>query len=187
MALAPQDAALVAAAANDGRIASDNVVDWVCAMIADPAGTRAAIAKLAPLPTIVSKAAGVAYGQRGVEETLRRMGVNAPPGSVAAAAAPLPAPGSALPQLPYDSVGLPIPPIPGPVRLVSGKPPEEWTKTERDNALLRQMFPGLRDRIPPAPGSVSVYQPTGREHSLPVQHENGDIEWVPNPNYRPGD
>ena len=129
----------------------------------------------------------VAYAQGGVVAELRRAGIGITR-PVAAAAAPLPPPGSAVPQLQYDSVGLPIAPIPAPVRIVRGKDPETWTKGERDNALLRQMFPGLRDRIPPAPGGVGYYQPTGSELSLPVQQEpGGDIEWVPNPNYRPGE
>jgi hypothetical protein len=128
----------------------------------------------------------VAYAQGGVVAELRRAGIVITP-PIEAAAPALPAPGSAVPQLQYDSVGLPVPPIPAPVRLVSGKDPEAWSKTERDNALLRQMFPGLRDRIPPAPGGAGYYLPTGSEHSLPVQLENGDVEWVPNPNYRSGD
>jgi hypothetical protein len=185
--LDPGDARLIADAANRGKISVDNLPEWILAMRADPAGTRATIAKLAPFQPRVSDAASVVYASVGVEDALRSMGLNAPRGSVSAAPALPAAPGSAVPQLQYDSAGLPVPPIPAPVRLVSGKDPEAWSKTERDNALLREMFPGLRDRIPPAPGGAGYYQPTPNQRALPVQLENGDVEWVPNPNYRPGD
>jgi hypothetical protein len=128
----------------------------------------------------------VAYAQGGVVAELRRAGVVITP-SIEAAAPALPAPGSAVPQLQYDSVGLPVPPIPAPVRIVRGKDPATWTDAEKNNSTVRQMFPGLRHLLPPDPGSAGTYLPTPNQPSLPVQMENGDIEWRSNPNYRAGD
>jgi hypothetical protein len=124
----------------------------------------------------------VAYAQGGVVAELRRAGIVITP-PIEAAAPALPAPGSAVPQLQYDSVGLPVPPIPAPVRIVRGKDPMTWTDAERNNSTVRQMFPGLRHLLPPDPGSAGTYLPTPNQPSLPVQMENGDIEWRSNPNY----
>jgi hypothetical protein len=180
--LDPGDARLIADAANRGKISVDNLPEWLLAMRADPAGTRATIAKLAPFQPRVSDAASVVYASVGVEDALRSMGVNAPRGSVSAAAAPLPAPGVVT-----DSIGGTMSTIPAPVRIVRGKDPATWTDAEKNNATARQMFPGLRHLLPPDPGSAGYYLPTGSEHSLPVQQPDGTVEWVANPNYRAGD
>jgi hypothetical protein len=171
--LDPADARLIAEAANRGKISVDNVPEWIMAMRADPASTRATIAKLAPWRPRVSDAASVAYGSVGVEDTLRRMGVNAPLRSVAAAAAPLPAP-----EVVTGNIGQVLPGAP--IRFVTdGRPPEEWTQAERNNETAKQLFPGLAHRFGPTPGKVFEYRPTGRETHLPVQNERGEIEWMP--------
>jgi hypothetical protein len=177
--LDPADARLIADAANRGKISVDNVPEWIMAMRADPASTRATIAKLAPWRPRVSDAATVAYGSVGIEQTLHRMGVNAPRGSVSAAAAPLPAPGVVT-----DSIGGTMSTIPAPVRIVRGKDPMTWTDAEKNNSTVRQMFPGLRHLLPPDPGSAGTYLPTLSQPSLPVQQPDGSVAWVPNPNYQ---
>jgi hypothetical protein len=180
--LDPADARLIADAANRGKISVDNVPEWIMAMRADPASTRATIAKLAPWRPRVSDAATVVYAGVGIEDALRSMGINAPRGSVSAAAAPLPAPGVVT-----DSIAGTMSTIPAPVRIVRGKDPATWTDAEKNNATVRQMFPGLRHLLPPDPGSAGTYLPTPNQPSLPVQMENGEIEWRSNPNYRAGD
>jgi hypothetical protein len=179
-----EDRSIVTAAVNEGRLPATRIAFWLDALSRDRAGGRSVIASLMPglKPAVPIEDANVEHARLGVMAALKRVGVNEPPRPVAAAAAPLPAPGVVT-----DSIGGTMSTIPAPVRLVSGKDPEAWSKTERDNALLREMFPGLRDRIPPAPGGAGYYLPTGSEHSLPVQMENGDIEWRPNPNYQAGD
>jgi hypothetical protein len=179
--LDPADARLIADAANRGKISVDAVVEWVLAMRADPAGTRATIAKLAPWRPRVSDAATVVYASVGVEDALRSMGVRAPRGSVSAAAAPLPAPGVVT-----DSIGGSLSQIPAPVQFTtSGRPPAEWTQAERNAETVKKMFPWMAPKIGPAPGTAFTYVPTGNETHLPQQAADGSIEWVERPGYKP--
>ena len=57
--LVQEDARLVAAAANSGRISVDNVPQWMMAMKADRAGTRRTLASLAPVWADMRRAVGV--------------------------------------------------------------------------------------------------------------------------------
>ncbi|MBS4730065.1 hypothetical protein MSM1_17550 [Mycobacterium sp. SM1] len=60
-----------------------------------------------------------------------------------------------------DMVGLPL----GgedmePVRLVTGKPPEQWTEQEREDWFLWQLGPQFRVGLKPPPGGASYYIPS---------------------------
>jgi hypothetical protein len=177
--LDPADARLIADAANKGKISIDNVPEWILAMRADAAGTRAAIARLAPLPTILSGPASVAYAQHGVDETLRRMGIAPSPRKVEAAPAPLPAA-----EVVTGNISQVLPG--GPIRFVTeGRAPEQWTPAERNAETAKRMFPGLASHFGPAPGKVFQYLPTGNETHLPTQAADGSIEWVERPGYKP--
>ncbi|MCV7100911.1 hypothetical protein H7I01_10995 [Mycobacterium palustre] len=68
------------------------------------------------------------------------------------------------------------------MRLVRGKPPEQWTQQERDDAALYALGPRFAAAaaargIPRPPGSSGYYQPTGVEPYEPVDVGGGQIEW----------
>jgi hypothetical protein len=182
-----EDRRIVLAAVNDGRIPASRVGFWLDACARDRTGNREIIAVLAPgLPPKEPIAdPDVAYASEGVKSALGRLGFTPAPRTVEAAglrANPLPSPTAA-----FDSIGGALSQIPAPVRMVRGKDPATWTDAEKNNAVARQMFPGIRHLLPPDPGSAGYYLPTGSEPRLPVQLESGDIEWRSNPNYRAGD
>ncbi|MBZ4609145.1 hypothetical protein GBP66_00230 [Mycobacterium avium subsp. hominissuis] len=86
-----------------------------------------------------------------------------------------------------DSLGLPIPGVPAPVRLVHGKDPATWTRQERDDAVLyalggRFAAAAAARGIPRPPGSAGYYQPSPNDVSY---YDEAAQEWRPNPNYQP--
>ncbi len=75
-----------------------------------------------------------------------------------------------------DMLGIPIAPLPEPVRLTRGKPPEQWSKQERDDAALWQLGPAFRAGLRPPPGGESVYVPSPDDHSY---YDSATGEWRP--------
>jgi hypothetical protein len=183
-----QDRSIVTAAVNDGRLHPTRIAFWLDALQRDRAGCRQVLASLAAglKPAVPIADPDVEVGRQGVMASLKRAGIVEPPRPIAAAAAPLPPPGSALPQLSYDSLGMPIAPIPGRIQISPGKPADQWTQQEMNNAVVARMAPQFRGHFP-TPKLPGFYQPTGSEHSLPEMQADGSVEWHPNPHYRSGD
>lgn len=80
----------------------------------------------------------------------------------------------AAPEVARDMVGLPIRPLAQPVRLTTGRPPEEWTQQERRDAALWALGPLFRRGLKPPPGSAGVYVPSPRDVSSYNPHTG---EW----------
>jgi hypothetical protein len=178
-----EDRSIVTAAVNEGRLPATRIAFWLDALSRDRAGCRQVIASLAPgiPPAVKIEDPDVEHARQGVMAALGRAGVKEPPRRVDAAAAPLPAP-----EVAFDSIVGTMSTIPAPVRIVRGKDPLTWSDAEKNNATARQMFPGIRHLLPPDPGSAGTYLPTPNQPTLPRQLPNGDMEWYPNPNYKPG-
>jgi hypothetical protein len=176
-----EDRSIVTAAVNEGRLPATRIAFWLDALSRDRAGCRQVIASLAPgiPPAVKIEDPDVEHARQGVMAALGRAGVKEPPRQVAAAAAPLPAPGVVV-----DSIAGSLSQIPPPVRFTSGKPPETWSKRERDDAFIHAAFPMLRGAVPKPPGGEGVYLPSPNQPRLPVQLPNGDVEWYDNPNAR---
>jgi hypothetical protein len=176
-----EDRTIVVAAVNEGRVHPTRIQFWLDALQRDRAGCRQVIASLVPglKPAVPIEDPDVEVARQGVMASLKRMGVDPPPRQVAAAVAPLPPPGVVV-----DSIAGSLSQIPPPVRLTSGKPPETWSKRERDDAFIHAAFPMLRGAVPKPPGGEGVYLPSPNQPRLPVQLPNGDVEWYDNPNAR---
>jgi hypothetical protein len=182
MALSAEDAKLVAWAANTNRILPDNALDWVCAMAADPEGTRKSLLSLTPIPKpVMSAAAGVAFGARGVTESLSRMGVDMTPRArpVEAAAAPLPATSAVTGGI-TESLGQ----LPGPIPIRRGKPQSEYTRQEQSDEYMRRLGGVFRASVPRAPGSEGVFIPSPNSPYEAVPTEDGGVEFRPKANYK---
>ncbi len=185
--LVQEDARLVAAAANSGRIALDNVPNWMLAMKADRAGTRRTLASLAPVWEDMRRAAGVdseaESGHAGVMAALRRQGIEpapvAQPSPQTVEAATYRAPLSIGPVV--DDLGIPIQQTPPPVRISRGKDPSTWTERERQDFALRQLGPAFHLGTKPPPAHDAWYQPGPNDPSVYVEGQG----WQPNPNYQP--
>jgi hypothetical protein len=178
-----EDRSIVAAAVNDGRLHPTRLAFWLDALQRDRAGCRQVIASLMPglKPVVPIEDPNVEIARQGVAAALKRVGINPPPRPVAAAAAPLPAPGVVT-----DSIGGSLSQIPAPVQFTtSGRAPAEWTQAERNAETVKQMFPWMAPKIGPAPGTTFTYVPTGNETHLPQQAADGSIEWVERPGYKP--
>lgn len=169
--LVQEDARLVAAAANSGRISVDNVPNWMMAMKADRAGTRRTLASLAPVLADMRRANGVdpavESAQGKVMASLGRLGIqpSKPQPTVRTksvqAASPI---ADARERAILDDLGLPIARVPDPVRLVEGKDPATWTRQERDDAAIWALGPAFRAGLKPPPGTARIYQPSPNDH-----------------------
>ncbi|OMB93216.1 hypothetical protein [Mycobacterium colombiense] len=158
--LGREDASLVVAAANDGRITSDSVPQWLMAMRADRAGTRKTLASLTSvranlLNTSDDVVSGADHAERGVMASLARLGIQPTSRKVAASGAPAPA-GYAAPGLPSAR------------EILWGKPFDQWTQEERDDATQWQLGPRFRQGLKPPPGGVSYYIPSGDPSTVEV-------------------
>lgn len=192
MAMTKEDARLVAAAANDGRISPDTVLQWMNAIRADPVGTRKSLASLRSVRRDVLCAAGI---DPDLEEThqkfLQRVanigirvgntGIQAPRPVVAASHQdPGPSSGVAV-----DMLGIPIPQVPPPVRISKGTPPEQWTERQIQDAHLRRLGPRFHPGTEPPPKGDEWFQPSGNEpfEFVPNADGNGG-HWREKPNYQ---
>ncbi|CAG6851138.1 hypothetical protein PICSAR240_03912 [Mycobacterium avium subsp. paratuberculosis] len=181
------DRRIVIAAYNEGRIPQSRIDFWCEAMQRDRAGNRAILAALAPGLAPPEKLPTDPQIEHVHAKVLARMGIrppaSAPTSQTVAASSPPPSPG-------VDDLGIPIAPLPPPVRIVHGKDPATWSKEERDNALLYGLGPRFAAAaaargIPRPPGGSGYYQPTGIEPYEPVDLGGGQIEWRAKPDYRP--
>lgn len=147
------------AAANDGRITSDSVPQWLMAMHADRTGTRKTLASLtsvrANLAHTSAGGTGADHAERAVMASLARLGIQPPSRKVAARGAPAPA-GYAAPGLPSAR------------EMQWGKPVDQWTQKERDDATQWQLGPRFRQGLKPPPGGVSYYIPSGDPSTVEV-------------------
>lgn len=178
--LQAEDRQIVAAAINSGKINSSRAQFWVDALKRERPGNRAIIASLASGLPPAEKVAADADLERVHDGVMARLGLPAgkPAGSArTVAASQHPAP---LPPTPMvDSLGIPIPGVPAPVRLVRGKDPAHFTSEERDNGLLYalggQFAAAAAARgIPRAPGAAGYYQPSPNDHSY---YDEAAGEW----------
>jgi hypothetical protein len=164
-ALVREDARLVAAAANDGRISVDNAPNWMMAMKADRAGTRKTLASLTSVRAAPFPASGVGADVEQIHNAVMgRLGIKpapAAPRTVAASASPV---ADARERAILDDLGLPIAQVPNPVRLIEGKDPATWTQQERDDAALWALGPAFRAGLKPPPGTARIYQPSPNDH-----------------------
>lgn len=87
----------------------------------------------------------------------------------------------APPAGPVDMLGIPLPPLAEPVRLVRGKPPERWSRQERDDAALyalggRFAQAAAARGIPAPPGASGYYIPSPNDPSV---YDEKSGEWLP--------
>jgi hypothetical protein len=178
--LVQEDARLVAAAANSGRISVDNVPQWMMAMKADRAGTRRTLASLAPVRADMRRAAGIDPEVEAVHSNVMgRLGLSTgkpgPARTVEAASGFGRQPGEVLPN------PLSQPDIPPPVVLKRGKPQSEWTKREIEDHLQRKLgrkfWPGTR----PSPPGDEIYLPSPADVS---RFDEATGQWIPKNPYR---
>lgn len=174
-----EDRAVVLAAVRAGKIHQSRIEFWCAAMKKDRAGNRAVIASLAPgLPhdgrAVVDEELEQIHGQ-----VLGRLGITAEPRTVAASTPVSQSSGA------VDMLGIPIPGIPAPVRIVRGKDPQTWTEQERSNYFLHQLGGHFRQGVPPPPGSEGVYFPSPNDTAEYVENGDGTGQWQPRPDYQP--
>lgn len=163
--LVQEDARLVAAAANSGRISVDNVPQWMMAMKADRAGTRRTLASLAPVWADMRRAAGVDPEAEAVHSNVMgRLGLSTgklrPARTVEADSGFGRQPGEVLPD------PLPRPDIPAPVVIQRGKPQSEWTQREIEDYLQRKLGQKFWPGTKPAPPGDVVYIPSPNDTSF---------------------
>ncbi|MBO0883100.1 MAG: hypothetical protein J2P17_22750 [Mycobacterium sp.] len=77
-----------------------------------------------------------------------------------------------------DMTGAPLPDL-MPVRLVEGRPHEEWTRQEWRDAYSWQLGPRFRVGLKPPPGDASYYIPSPNDVST---YDPRSREWVPKSN-----
>lgn len=182
-----EDRRIVIAAYNEGKITQSRIDFWCSAMQRDRAGNRAVLASLAPGLPPAEKLPVDPDVEHVHGKVLTRLGIaprpaTARPQAVTASSQP-PSPNSTM----RDSLGLPIPGVPAPVRLVHGRDPATWTRQERDDAVLyalggRFAAAAAARGIPRPPGSAGYYQPSPNDVSY---YDEAAQEWRPNPNYQP--
>jgi hypothetical protein len=155
-----EDRRIVFAAVNDGRIPEHRVDFYIEAMLKDREGVRGILAVLAQPST-----------------PPRKRVVDARAGSALQRATGVVATDTTPQDEIVDSLGLPIPGVPAPVRIQRGKPREQWTKQEVDDAALWALGPKFRNGLKPPPGSDTVYQPSPNDPYEFVQTGNGQGEF----------
>ena len=178
--LVQEDARLVAAAANSGRISVDNVPQWMMAMKADRAGTRRTLASLAPVWADMRRAAGVDPEVEAVHSNVMgRLGLSTgkprPARTVQAASGFGRQPSEVLPA-PYAQ-----PDVPAPVRIRRGTDPAEWTERQRQDFALRQLGQKFWPGTKPPPAQDVWYQPSPNDVS---RYDEATGQWVEKNPYR---
>jgi hypothetical protein len=181
--LTSEDARVIAAAANDGRISADNVLTWANAMRADRDGTRRTLASLTSIKADLST-------EQVHAKVLGRLGINptpTAPRTVAAAdyrpthvgggtAPPPPPPASRV-----DAFGFPVADIPAPVVIQKGKPVSEWTPREQQDAMLRRLGQKFWPGTKPPPAGDTLYFPSPDDVS---EFDESTGRWVEKNPYR---
>lgn len=155
-----EDRRIVFAAVNDGRIPESRIDFYIEAMLKDRQGVRSILAVLARPSTPPRNRVVDARTQSPLQ---RAAGVVA---------------WDETPQDEIvDSLGLPIPGVPAPVRIQRGKPYDKWTQQEKDDAALWALGPRFRNGLKPPPGGDSIYQPSPNDPYEFVQTGNGQGEF----------
>jgi hypothetical protein len=164
------DKGLVAAAIKAGKISASHRKVWLDSLGTDRQGTQRVIASLPTPPRLTSSGAADPELERVHNQVMASLGFTGK--GVAANASPH--------QSDFGRVvGKPeLPPgIPAPVRLVRGKPPEQWSQREKDDALQRQLGPAFWPGTKPAPGGDGWYFPSPNDHSEFIDHGDGTGHW----------
>lgn len=176
-----EDCSIVLAAYNEGKIPGSRIEFWCAALQNDRASNRAVLASLASGLVPNEQVAVDPDVEKVHAKVMSQLGfAQRQPSGQVAAAAPVSSPPTSSGVM-RDSVGLPIPGIPAPVRLVRGKPPEEWTKQERDDAALWALGPAFRRGLRPPPGSSGYYYPSPNDVST---YDEASGEWRPKTDYQ---
>lgn len=182
--LQDEDRRIVAAAINEGRTVLSRRDFWLEALKRDREVNRAVLASLAPGVLPKQQVAVDADVERVHDKVLARLGIPTaklaePTRTVAAAGAASAEQrlsgatmNSAIPLV--DGIGIPIPPVPTPQRLVRGKDPATWTKQERDDAALWALGPQFRRGLRPPPGGDGYYRPSPNDVST---YDEASGEW----------
>jgi len=199
--LQAEDRQIVAAAINDGRIPVARREFWLDALQRDRGGNRVVLASLASGLPPAEKVAEDSDVERVHARIMASLGIptgkRQAPRTVAAAQAPSQGVAEtpyqsalrrraeepsqlyqAAPSQPGDTVrdvlGVPIPGVPAPVRLVRGKDPATWTQQERDDAALWHLGPAFRRGLKPPPGGAGYYRPSPNDVS---SYDEASGEW----------
>ncbi len=181
--LVAEDKRIVAAAINDGRLSLTSRERWLNALKSDRATNRTMLASLAPglRPTervVADEELEQMHGQ-----VMARLGItDSRPSRTVAAASPQ------APRTPrgasVNMLGMPLPGVPAPIRIVRGKPPEQWTAEERSNWFLHRLRGRFRQGVELPPGSEGVYQPSPNDTYEWVETGNGQGEFRPKNDYQ---
>ena len=161
------DERTVAAAINAGKIGPGRKHHWLNALRADRPGTTRLLASLAPALPPAEAVAADADMERVHDRVMASLGIKgAAPSPRARTQRPVAA-ASGFGRQPGEvrPAELPPPAIPPPVRIVRGKPPEQWTSRERDDALLWRLGGPFRRGLRPPPGGDGWYHPSPNDHS----------------------
>ena len=169
--LTPEDARIIAAAANDGRISPDNIDVWCNAMRADRDGTRKTLA------SIVSIKADLYTAEQVHAAVLGRLGITEPtkPRPVAAASPEAIANERAV----LDAFGLPVADMPAPVLMRKGVNVEDYTQEQHFDRFLNMLGGRFKAYAKPLPQGDSWYLPSPNDT---VEFKNG--QWVEKNPYR---
>ncbi|WP_343709729.1 hypothetical protein [Mycobacterium sp.] len=158
-----EDRALVAAAVGDGRISSNRVSFWLDALARDRAGNRPVLASLAsglrPEVKAVAASSGHTYTRGWKPDPTN---VTALPTGPSGHYVPTPLtdpPFDGYGQR-FDSVGLPLPEVPRPVKITHGRDPSQWTEQERKDAVSWQLGQRFRVGLRPPPGGSGYHIPS---------------------------
>jgi hypothetical protein len=182
------DVRLVNAAVAAGKFPASRKQHWLNALSEDRAGATRAIESMVSIPASLRPADDVADPE--VEQVhckvLARLGIKEPARTVAASGAPASGLRSTGPAAtgPVDDLGLEISQLPPPVRLVRGKPPEQWTSEERSNWFLHQLGGRFTRGVPKPPGSAGWYLPSPDSPYEAVDKGDGTVEWRAKPDYQ---
>lgn len=170
------DKRLVNAAVADGRIAAASKGKWLGYLRADREGTKRVIASLAPgLPPEQSSAAGAADGvdadaQRaydGVMASLAGLGFK-PESKPVQAARPVGQNVGSLRDAPTRPDGMVC---------VRGRPPEQWTAQEQEDAMLWRLGGRFRAGLRPPPEAIYYTPNPGGKSTDYVDHGDGTGHW----------
>jgi hypothetical protein len=161
--LTPEDARIIAAAANDGRIGADNVHTWCDAMRADRAGTRRTLASLPKAWTRTVAAAKPVSIKAANEPTVRGGGATPPP--------------APAPEL--DAFGFPKARTPEAVRISKGVNPADYTREQHYQAFAHMLGPKFAQGVPRPPAGDTYYAPSPRDPYRWVDNGDGTGQFEP--------
>ncbi|MGH6683970.1 MAG: hypothetical protein ACRECA_08645 [Pseudolabrys sp.] len=178
----------VVAAIKDRKILAAHKEPWLTAFKADFDGSKAVLASLSPGSTggVVAAAARSDVNselERVHGQVLARLGITppaakpAPSRTVAASYPPSNAP------VVRDMLGLPIPPVPPPVRISKGVPRSQWTRQQEADYVQRRLgqrfWPGTTE---PPKGDVWHWPDPNAPYEF-VETADGEGFWREKPNY----